>query len=188
MLPCSRPSSLPNCIILFLQIDDLTSKLETVSSKCLHLGRKNQVLQQELLLMKTIQKKCLKLEKKKRKLEQEVESLRSHMEKNMVEHSQVQQYKQEVEEQARQDLVEKLKQVNLFLQVSLFLWWVQFISLQMRSGCVHSVCLLWFVSQGSRETRTCASSCVWVFFIIITLDLSLENHLTFKAILYKTDC
>lgn len=102
--------------MLIKKIDDLTSKLETVSSKCLHLGRKNQVLQQELLLMKTIQKKCLKLEKKKRKLEQEVESLRSHMEKNMVEHSQVQQYKQEVEEQARQDLVEKLKQVNLFLQ------------------------------------------------------------------------
>ncbi|XP_026643949.1 ankyrin repeat domain-containing protein 26-like isoform X3 [Microtus ochrogaster] len=97
-------------------IDDLTSKLETTSSKCLHLGRKNQVLQQELLLMKTIQKKCVKLEKNKRKLEQEVESLRSHMEKNMVEHSQVQQYRREVEEQARQDLVEKLKQVNLFLQ------------------------------------------------------------------------
>ncbi|KAH0506832.1 Ankyrin repeat domain-containing protein 26 [Microtus ochrogaster] len=102
--------------MLIKKIDDLTSKLETTSSKCLHLGRKNQVLQQELLLMKTIQKKCVKLEKNKRKLEQEVESLRSHMEKNMVEHSQVQQYRQEVEEQARQDLVEKLKQVNLFLQ------------------------------------------------------------------------
>lgn len=68
--------------------------------------------------MKTIQKKCVKLEKNKRKLEQEVESLRSHVEKNMVDHSQLQQYKREVEEQARQDLVEKLKQVNLFLQVS----------------------------------------------------------------------
>lgn len=66
--------------------------------------------------MKTIQKKCVKLEKNKRKLEQEVESLRSHIEKNMVEHSQMQQYRREVEEQARQDLVEKLKQVNLFLQ------------------------------------------------------------------------
>lgn len=118
MLPCSLSAfSFPNGITLFLQIDDLTSRLETTSSKCLHLGRKNQVLQQELLLMKTIQKKCVKLEKNKRKLEQEVESLRSHMEKNMVEHSQVQQYRREVEEQARQDLVEKLKQVNLFLQV-----------------------------------------------------------------------
>ncbi|XP_057631361.1 ankyrin repeat domain-containing protein 26-like isoform X2 [Chionomys nivalis] len=102
--------------MLIKKIDDLTSKLETTSSKCLHLGKKNQVLQQELLLMKTIQKKCVKLEKNKRKLEQEVDSLRSHMEKNMVEHSQLQQYRREVEEQARQDLVEKLKQVNLFLQ------------------------------------------------------------------------
>lgn len=68
--------------------------------------------------MKTVQKKCVKLEKTKKKLEQEVVSLRSHMEKNLVEQSELQQYRREVEERARQDLVEKLKQVNLFLQVS----------------------------------------------------------------------
>lgn len=67
--------------------------------------------------MKSIQKKCVKLEKHKKRLEEEVDRLRSHMEKHMVEHSQVQQYQREVEERARQDLVEKLKQVNLFLQV-----------------------------------------------------------------------
>ncbi|XP_035312944.1 ankyrin repeat domain-containing protein 30A isoform X2 [Cricetulus griseus] len=102
--------------MLINKIDDLTTKLETASSKCLHLGKKNQVLQQELLLMKSIQKKCVKLEKHKKRLEEEVDRLRSHMEKHMVEHSQVQQYQREVEERARQDLVEKLKQVNLFLQ------------------------------------------------------------------------
>lgn len=102
--------------MLIRKIDDLTSKLETASSKCLQLGKKNQSLQQELLLMKTIQKKCGKLEKNKKKLEQELVNLRSHMENNMVEHCEVQQYKREVEERARQDLVEKLKQVNLFLQ------------------------------------------------------------------------
>ncbi|XP_059114445.1 ankyrin repeat domain-containing protein 30A [Peromyscus eremicus] len=101
---------------LIKKIDDLTSKLESVSSKCLHLDKKNQYLQQELLLMKAVQKKCVKLEKNKKKLEQEVVSLRSHMEKNLVEQSELQQYKREVEERARQDLVEKLKQVNLFLQ------------------------------------------------------------------------
>lgn len=101
---------------LVKKIDDLTEKLETASSKCLHLGKRNQLLQQELLLMKTLQKKCGKLEKSKRKLEQEVASLRSHIEENMVEHSRVQQYAREVEDRARQDLVEKLKQVNLFLQ------------------------------------------------------------------------
>ncbi|XP_037060120.1 ankyrin repeat domain-containing protein 30A isoform X1 [Peromyscus leucopus] len=101
---------------LIKKIDDLTSQLESISSKCLHLDKKNQYLQQELLLMKTVQKKCVKLEKNKKRLEQEVVSLRSHMEKSLVEQSELQQYKREVEERARQDLVDKLKQVNLFLQ------------------------------------------------------------------------
>uniref|UniRef100_A0A8D0PY04 Ankyrin repeat domain-containing protein 26 n=1 Tax=Sus scrofa TaxID=9823 RepID=A0A8D0PY04_PIG len=98
------------------KIDDLTAKLETASSKCLHLDTKNQVLQQELLSMKVMQKKCKKLEKNKSKLEQEVVNLKSHIEMNMVERSQVEQYKREIEERARQELVEKLKEVNLFLQ------------------------------------------------------------------------
>ncbi|XP_020920535.1 ankyrin repeat domain-containing protein 26 isoform X7 [Sus scrofa] len=97
-------------------IDDLTAKLETASSKCLHLDTKNQVLQQELLSMKVMQKKCKKLEKNKSKLEQEVVNLKSHIEMNTVERSQVEQYKREIEERARQELVEKLKEVNLFLQ------------------------------------------------------------------------
>ncbi|XP_054114513.1 ankyrin repeat domain-containing protein 26 isoform X13 [Callithrix jacchus] len=98
------------------KIDDLTAELETAGSKCLHLDTKNQVLQQELLSMKTIQKKCEKLQKNKEKLEQEVVNLRSHLERNMVERGQVKQYKQEIEERARQEIVEKLKEVNLFLQ------------------------------------------------------------------------
>lgn len=101
-----------------MKIDDLTAELETASSKCLHLGAKNQVLQQELLSMKVMQKKCEKLEKNKKKLEQEVVNLRSHIEMNMIEHSQVEQYKREVEERARQDIIEKLKEINLFLQVN----------------------------------------------------------------------
>ncbi|XP_061035294.1 ankyrin repeat domain-containing protein 26 [Eubalaena glacialis] len=98
------------------KIDDLTAELETASSKCLHLDAKNQVLQQELLSMKVIQKKCEKLEKNKKKLEQEVVNLKSHIEMNMIEHSQVEQYKREIEERARQDIIEKLREVNLFLQ------------------------------------------------------------------------
>ncbi|XP_053429113.1 ankyrin repeat domain-containing protein 26 isoform X2 [Nycticebus coucang] len=98
------------------KIDDLTVQLESSSSKCLHLDAKNQALQQELLSMKTIQKKCEKLQKNKKKLEQEVVNLKSHIEMNIVERGQVEQYKQEIEERARQDIVEKLKEVNLFLQ------------------------------------------------------------------------
>ena len=71
--------------------------------------------------MKGMQKKCEKLEKNKKKSEQEVVNLRSHIEMNMIEHSQVEQYILETEERERQDLVEKLKEVNLFLQVNLFI-------------------------------------------------------------------
>ena len=59
-------ASLPNSIVLFLQIDDLTAELETASSKGLHLDAKNQVFQQELLSMKLVQKKCKKLERRER--------------------------------------------------------------------------------------------------------------------------
>ncbi|OWK02915.1 ANKRD26, partial [Cervus elaphus hippelaphus] len=99
------------------KIDDLTAELETASSKCLHLDAKNQVLREELLSIKGMQKKCEKLEKNKKKLEQEVVNLRSLIEMNMIEHSQIEQYKREIEERARQELVEKLKEVNLFLQI-----------------------------------------------------------------------
>ena len=100
-------ASLPNSIVLFLQIEDLTAELEAASSKCLHLDAKNQVLREELLSIKGMQKKCEKLEKNKKKLEQEVVHLRSHIEMNMIEHSQVEQYKRETEEMVRQDLIEK---------------------------------------------------------------------------------
>ena len=85
-----------------MQADDLTTKLETTSSKCLHLDAKNQVLQQELLSMKALGKKCEKLESNSKKLQQEVVKLKSFMEMNMVERSQVEQYKREIEERARQ--------------------------------------------------------------------------------------
>ena len=86
-------ASLPNSIVLFLQIKDLTAEVETASSKCLHLDAKSQVLRQELLSMKEMQKKCEQLEKNKKKLEQEVVNLKSHIEMNMTEHSQAEQYK-----------------------------------------------------------------------------------------------
>ncbi|XP_062067126.1 ankyrin repeat domain-containing protein 26 isoform X2 [Lepus europaeus] len=102
--------------MLKYKIDDLRAKLETASSKCLHLDTTNQVLKQQMLSMKAQQKKCEKLERNKKKLEQEVINLRSLMEMNMVDRGQVEQYKREVEERARQEIVDKLKEVNLFLQ------------------------------------------------------------------------
>ncbi|XP_044907548.1 ankyrin repeat domain-containing protein 26-like isoform X10 [Felis catus] len=97
-------------------VDVLTTELETTSSKCLHLDAKNQVLQQELLSMKAFKEEREKLESNNKKLQQEVVKLKQFIEMNMVERSQVEQYKQEIEERARLDIVEKLHEVNLFLQ------------------------------------------------------------------------
>ncbi|XP_037679080.1 ankyrin repeat domain-containing protein 26-like isoform X2 [Choloepus didactylus] len=118
VIPSSIPRPSSNSMeTFFTKIDDLTAKLETSSSKCLHLDAKNQDLQQELLSMRAIQKKCEKLEMNEKKLEQVVVNLRSHVEMNMLELGQVEQYKREIEERARQEIVEKLKEVNLFLQM-----------------------------------------------------------------------
>ena len=89
-----------------------------------------------------MQKKCEKLENNKKKLEQEVVNLRSHIEMNMIEHSEVEQYKQEIDERARQDLIEKLKEVNLFLHLSCA--WIHLIVnyvLDLYSLCVTSTSL-----------------------------------------------
>ncbi|XP_059040284.1 ankyrin repeat domain-containing protein 26-like [Mustela lutreola] len=92
------------------QVDDLTAKLETVSSR-------NQVLIQELSSMKELQRKCEKLEKTKKKLEQQVVKLRSSVEVNMLEYSKMEQYKRDFEETIRLNVAEKLKEVDLFLEM-----------------------------------------------------------------------
>ncbi|XP_045145761.1 ankyrin repeat domain-containing protein 26 isoform X2 [Echinops telfairi] len=98
------------------KINNLTEQLETSYSKCQHLEIQKQALQQELVAVKDVQRKCGKLEKRKDKLEQKVGHLRSQLEKSAIDYAQVEQYKRDVEEKATQELVEKLKQVNLFLQ------------------------------------------------------------------------
>ena len=101
-----------------MQADVLTTELETTSSKCLHLDAKNQILQQELLSMKAFEEEREKLESNNKHLQQEVVKLKHFMQINMVERSQVEQYKREIEERARLDTVQKLHEVNLFLQVN----------------------------------------------------------------------
>ncbi|XP_043824018.1 ankyrin repeat domain-containing protein 26 isoform X3 [Dromiciops gliroides] len=98
------------------KIEDLTQQLETASSKCIQLESTNRSLQEELFSMKALQKKCDKLERNKRQLEEDVVNLKHHLEITKLEHNQLKQYKHEIEERARQEIVEKLKEVNLFLQ------------------------------------------------------------------------
>ncbi|XP_078308731.1 ankyrin repeat domain-containing protein 26-like [Panthera onca] len=108
--------NLPSNLLRTSLADVLTTELETTSSKCLHLDAKNQVLQQELLSVEAFEEEREKLESNNKKLQQEVVKLKQFMEMNMVERSQVEQYKREIEERARLDIVEKLHEVNLFLQ------------------------------------------------------------------------
>ncbi|XP_040435629.1 ankyrin repeat domain-containing protein 26-like isoform X2 [Falco naumanni] len=58
-----------------------------------------------------------KLEKSKSQLKEEVANLKHHMETNVVDRSQIELYKREVEEQAAQEIRQKLQEVNLILQV-----------------------------------------------------------------------
>lgn len=101
-----------------MQTDDLRTKLDTVSSKFQHLYTMNEALQQQLISLKAIEKKYKKLKEEKNQLKQTVVNLRSYIEMNMTEHGQIVLYKQEVEEEARQYIVDRLKEVNLFLQVN----------------------------------------------------------------------
>ncbi|XP_074124293.1 ankyrin repeat domain-containing protein 26-like [Sminthopsis crassicaudata] len=96
--------------------EDLTQQLEATSSKCIQLESMNRSLQEDLFSMKNLEKKCDDLDRNKRQLEEEVVNLKHHLEITKIQHSQVLQYKQEIEEQARQEIAEKLKKVNLLLQ------------------------------------------------------------------------
>ncbi|XP_072607371.1 ankyrin repeat domain-containing protein 26-like [Vulpes vulpes] len=99
------------------KIGDLRGRLETESSRCLHLDAKNQVLQQELLSMIATERECEKLKRIKKNLEEKVVNLRSHAEVNVVEGIQVEKYyKWEIDQRARLIAEERLKEVNLFLQ------------------------------------------------------------------------
>ncbi|KAK2496085.1 hypothetical protein MC885_004500, partial [Smutsia gigantea] len=97
------------------QVDVLSTTGEISSSECLPVVTRNQV-EQVLLSVTSLQKKCAKLEKTTKKLEQEVVNLKTHMEANLAEHCQVEQCRWVLEERARQEIAEKLKEVNLFLQ------------------------------------------------------------------------
>lgn len=67
------------------RIDDLTAKLEIVSSRSLHQGEKIQSLQQELLSVTEIQKKYEELQNENKELKEELLNLKNHMATNMVE-------------------------------------------------------------------------------------------------------
>ncbi|NWV14652.1 ANR26 protein, partial [Ptilonorhynchus violaceus] len=91
----------------------LSLQLYMEAEICEQLRAKNGDLREEL---STLHGNCEKLEKNNCQLKEELLKLRHHLETNMVDHSQIEEYKREVEERARQEIRQKLQEVNLFFQ------------------------------------------------------------------------
>ncbi|XP_062245647.1 ankyrin repeat domain-containing protein 26 [Platichthys flesus] len=98
------------------KVDDLQGQLEKEVSRSSHLEKVIGELKDQLASLKSFSPSTEQLEKSKRQLEEEVLDLRRRMETAHMEQSQVEQYRRDTEERARQEIQQKLEQVNLFLQ------------------------------------------------------------------------
>lgn len=94
-------------------------QLEKEVSRRNQLERANGDLKDQLASLTSLGRSNDHLERSKRQLEEEVLDLRRRLEASQTEHSQMDQFRRDVEERARQEIQQKLEQVNLFLQVRL---------------------------------------------------------------------
>ncbi|XP_066490078.1 ankyrin repeat domain-containing protein 26-like isoform X2 [Tiliqua scincoides] len=98
------------------KVDELSRQLDTESTRRTQLESANCDLREQLSSMKLLHRNHEKLEKSKLQLEEEVADLRHHVHSNLTDHNQLEQYKRDIEERARQEIRQKLEEVNLFLQ------------------------------------------------------------------------
>ncbi|XP_075456068.1 ankyrin repeat domain-containing protein 26 isoform X4 [Ascaphus truei] len=98
------------------KIEELSLHSERESAKYTQLESTNRDLQEQLSSMKILHKNHERLERINRQLGDEVGDLKKHVESNKVDQSLMEQYKREIEERGRQELRQKLEEVNLFLQ------------------------------------------------------------------------
>lgn len=108
--PCNRSLSLS-------QVDNLREQLEKETYRRSQLEKSNEELRVQIASLKSFSYNSDHVERSKRQLEEEVLDLRRRLETAQVEQSQVEQYRREAEEKVRQEIQQKLEQVNLFLQV-----------------------------------------------------------------------
>lgn len=92
-------------------------QLEKEASRRSQLEKLNGDLKDQLASLKSLTRSNDQLERSKRQLEDEVLDLRRRMEATQMEQSQVDQYRRDAEERVRQEIQQKLEQVNIFLQV-----------------------------------------------------------------------
>lgn len=97
-------------------------QLEKEGSRRSQLEKVNGDLKDQLASLKSLSRSNEHLERGKRQLEEEVLDLRRRMEAAQMEQSQVEQYRRDAEERARQEIQQKLEQVNIFLQVKVLYW------------------------------------------------------------------
>lgn len=95
-------------------------QLEKEASRRGQLEKVNGELKDQLASLKTLNRSNDQLERSKRQLEEEILDLRRRMEASQMEQSQVEQYRRDAEDRARQEIQQKLEQVNLFLQVYMY--------------------------------------------------------------------
>ncbi|XP_039233908.1 ankyrin repeat domain-containing protein 26-like [Pipra filicauda] len=95
------------------EVAELSQQLDREREQCTQLEAKNQALQEEL---STLRGECENLAMDKCQLQEELAKLHHHLETNVVDRSQLEQCKREVEEQADQEIRQKLQEVNEFLQ------------------------------------------------------------------------
>lgn len=103
--PATQPSG---------QVEELQAQLEKEASRRSQLERTNGELKEQLASLSSLGHSSEQLERSRRQLEEELLELRRRLE---AEHGQAERYRHDVEERARQEVQQKLEQVNLFLQV-----------------------------------------------------------------------
>ena len=92
-------------------------QLEREVSRRSQLEKVNRELKEKLVSLKTLSRSTDHLERSKKELEEQVLELRHRVETSQMEQGQVEHYRRDAEEKARQEVQQKLEQVNLFLQV-----------------------------------------------------------------------
>lgn len=106
--------SVPSATQLSGQVEELQAQLEKEASRRSQLERTNGELKEQLASLSSLGHSSDQLERSRRQLEEELLELRRRLE---AEHGQAERYRHDVEERARQEVQQKLEQVNLFLQV-----------------------------------------------------------------------
>ena len=104
------------------QVEELQGRLEKEASRSSQLERVNGDLKEQLASTRGLGRSHERLERNNRQLEEELASLRRQAEAGALDQSQADTYRRDAEERARQEVRQKLEEVNLFLQVGARPW------------------------------------------------------------------